>query len=46
MILRVFYLWSGTNVKELWMSGSFERIIKVDNRRVDGIRTRNQRDVQ
>lgn len=42
----VFYLWSGVNVKELWMSGSFERIIKVDNRRIDGIRTRNQRDVQ
>lgn len=43
---RVFYLWNGANVKELWMSGSFERIVKVDNRRIDGIRTRNQRDVQ
>lgn len=43
---KVFYLWSGTNVKELWMSGNFERIIKVDNRRIDAIRTRNQRDVQ
>jgi hypothetical protein len=42
----VFHLWNGANVKELWMSGSFERIIKVDNRRIDGIRTRNQRDVQ
>jgi radical SAM family uncharacterized protein len=43
---RTFYFWNGANVKELWMSGSFERIIKVDNRRIDGIRTRNQRDVQ
>ncbi|HAR97256.1 MAG TPA: TIGR03960 family radical SAM protein [Deltaproteobacteria bacterium] len=43
---RAFYLWSGANVKELWVTGSFERIIKVDNRRIDGIRTRNQRDVQ
>ena len=43
---RAFYLWKGVSVKELWVTGSFERIIKVDNRRIDGIRTRNQRDVQ
>jgi hypothetical protein len=24
-----FYLWRGTGVKELWLSGDFERIVKV-----------------
>jgi radical SAM superfamily enzyme YgiQ (UPF0313 family) len=35
---RVFYLWKGKNVKELWLSGEFERIIKILNRRIDGFR--------
>jgi len=33
---RVYFLWKGKSVKELWLSGKFERIIKVRNRRIDG----------
>jgi hypothetical protein len=36
---RRLYLWKGKNVKELWLSGDFERIIKVDDRRIHGVRT-------
>lgn len=43
---RVFYLWRGANVKELWLSGAFERIVKVENRRIDGFRAHYQRHVQ
>jgi hypothetical protein len=43
---RVFYVWHGANVKELWLSGAFERIVKVENRRIDGFRAHYQRNVQ
>jgi hypothetical protein len=43
---RVFYVWRGANVKELWLSGAFERIVKVENRRIDGFRAHYQRNVQ
>jgi radical SAM family uncharacterized protein len=43
---RSISFWDGANVKELWVSGSFERIIKVDKRRIDGIRARDQRNLQ
>lgn len=36
---RRLYLWKGKNVKELWLSGDFERIVKVDDRRIHGVRT-------
>jgi radical SAM superfamily enzyme YgiQ (UPF0313 family) len=43
---KVFYVWRGANVKELWLSGAFERIVKVENRRIDGFRAHYQRNVQ
>jgi len=35
---RTFYLWNGKNVKELWLSGEFSRIVKVNPARftIDG----------
>jgi hypothetical protein len=30
----VFRLWQGKNVKELWLSGRYSRIVKVDQKRV------------
>ncbi len=35
---RVFYLWHGSGVKDLWLSGAFARIVKIENRRIDGLR--------
>jgi radical SAM superfamily enzyme YgiQ (UPF0313 family) len=43
---RAFYVSHGARVKELWLSGHFERIVKVENRRIDAIRADHQRDVQ
>ncbi|OPY67648.1 MAG: Threonylcarbamoyladenosine tRNA methylthiotransferase MtaB [Syntrophorhabdaceae bacterium PtaU1.Bin034] len=43
---RTFYLWQGTNIKELWLSGKYERIVKIDNRRIDGFRADYQRNIQ
>jgi radical SAM superfamily enzyme YgiQ (UPF0313 family) len=31
---KAFYLWQGTGVKHLWLSGRFSRIMKVDRGRV------------
>ncbi|NLT22999.1 MAG: DUF2344 domain-containing protein [Syntrophorhabdus sp.] len=33
---RFFYVWRGKGVKQLWMQGTFTRIIKVESRRIDG----------
>jgi len=33
---RFFYIWRGKGVKQLWMQGSYTRIIKVESRRIDG----------
>ena len=43
---KVFYVWRGTNVKELWLSGDFSRIVKISNRSIDGLRTDHQRNLQ
>jgi hypothetical protein len=43
---RVFYLWRGKNVKELWVSGDFLRIVKIENRRINGLRADYQRNLQ
>ena len=42
---KAFYRWHGTKVKELWLSGDFTRIVKVENRRIDGLRADHQRDL-
>jgi radical SAM superfamily enzyme YgiQ (UPF0313 family) len=42
---RGFYLWYGNKIKELWLSGDFTRIVKVENRRIDGLRADHQRDL-
>ena len=34
---RVFHVWKGPSVKDLWRSGSFDRIIKVEDRRIHGV---------
>jgi radical SAM family uncharacterized protein len=36
---KVFYLWKGNNAKEVWLSGKFLRMIKLNphNRRTNGI---------
>jgi hypothetical protein len=36
---KVYYLWKGNNAKELWLSGKFLRMIKLNphNRRTNGI---------
>jgi hypothetical protein len=36
---RAFYLWQGGRVKEAWLSDAFERIVKIENRRIDALRT-------
>jgi hypothetical protein len=43
---KVFYVWRGKNVKELWLSGNFSRIVKIENRRIDGLRADYQRNLQ
>ena len=43
---RAFYIWKGSNVKDLWRSGSFERIVKVEDRRIHGFRTDHQCHIQ
>ncbi len=43
---KTCYLWRGTGVKELWLSGNYERIIKVPNGRIDGIGTGHQCNLQ
>jgi radical SAM superfamily enzyme YgiQ (UPF0313 family) len=40
-----FYRWHGGKVKELWLSGDFTRIVKVESRRIDGLRADHQRDL-
>ncbi len=39
---RHFYTWKGKGIKELWRTGTFKRILKVEDRRINGIRTDNQ----
>ncbi|HBA55208.1 MAG TPA: hypothetical protein DCZ04_12355 [Syntrophorhabdus aromaticivorans] len=38
---QYFYVWKGKGVKELWSRGEFERIIKMEDRRIHGRRTDN-----
>lgn len=38
---RYFYTWKGKGVKELNMKGNFQRIIKMEDRRIHGLRTDN-----
>jgi radical SAM superfamily enzyme YgiQ (UPF0313 family) len=35
---KAFYLWQGGRVKEVWLSGAFVRIVKIENRRIDALR--------
>ena len=32
-----FYIWKGKGIKSLWQSGTFQRILKVEDRRIYGI---------
>jgi radical SAM family uncharacterized protein len=34
-----FYIWKGEGIKRLWTEGTFERIIKLENRRLYGVGT-------
>jgi len=43
---KLFTLWQGQNVKGLWQSALFERIIKVEEKRIHASGTDNQRNVQ
>jgi radical SAM family uncharacterized protein len=36
---KTFYLWQGGRVKDAWLSGAFSRIVKIENRRIDALRT-------
>jgi len=36
---RYFYIWKGKGIKDLWAKGMFTRIIKIEDRRIHGIRT-------
>jgi len=38
---RYFYTWKGKGVKELNLKGNFQRIIKMEDRRIHGLRTDN-----
>jgi hypothetical protein len=42
---KAFYLWQGGRVKEAWLSGAFVRIVKIENRRIDALRTDYQRNI-
>ncbi len=42
---RQFTLWQGQDLKRLWQSGLFDRIIKVEEKRVHGGRTDHQRNL-
>jgi len=42
---RVFYLWRSSGVKDLWLSGAFVRIVKIEGRRIDGLRADYQRNL-
>lgn len=37
---------AGARIKDLWLSGDFLRIVKAENRRIDGIRAYNKFDLQ
>ncbi len=39
---RAFYVSPGPRIKELWLSGNFSRIVKVEKRRIDAIRADHQ----
>ena len=43
---RAFYEWRASGVKDLWLSGEFERIVKIEGRRIDGLRADHQRNLQ
>ena len=43
---KAFYVSPGPQIKELWLSGNFSRIVKVENRRIDAIRADHQHDLQ
>ncbi len=43
---KIFTLWQGQNVKGLWQSALFERIIKVEEKKIHASGTDNQRNVQ
>jgi len=42
---RVFYVWRSSGVKDLWLSGAFARIVKIEGGRIDGLRADHQRNV-
>jgi hypothetical protein len=42
---KQFTLWQGQDVKRLWQSALFERIIKVEEKRIHGSGTDHQRNV-
>jgi hypothetical protein len=42
---RVFYLWRSSGVKDLWLSGAFSRIVKIEGGRIDGLRADYQRNL-
>ncbi len=43
---KAFYVTPGPHIKELWLSGTFSRIVKVGKRRIDAIRADHQRNLQ
>jgi radical SAM superfamily enzyme YgiQ (UPF0313 family) len=43
---KALYVSPGPHIKELWLSGNFTRIVKVENRRIDAIRVDHQRNLQ
>jgi radical SAM superfamily enzyme YgiQ (UPF0313 family) len=43
---KALYVSPGPHIKELWLSGAFSRIVKVENRRIDAIRADYQRNFQ
>ncbi len=42
---RGFYLWRGAKVKDLWLSGDFSRIVKIDPERIGLSRRRDSGDL-
>jgi hypothetical protein len=43
---KAFYVSPGPHIKDLWLSGTFSRIVKVGKRRIDAIRADYQRNFQ
>ena len=43
---KLFTLWRGQGIKTLWQSAQFERIIRIEEKRINGGGTDNQRNLQ